>query len=490
MSADSRHFRRGKGAFGRRTLLQAAGAFAATPALSQASRLPMAGVDAAAAKAAKRIGTGGEPLVVLLPNGSQGNVLPVLRAFTQQSGIEVEHRVAPLEDINTMMLLQASKRKSSFDVALPATYGMSELAEAQAILKLTPLVKKYLPAQFDADAYFTLGDTFRGERYGFQTDGDVYMLFALDRLQSEAEKEAYQAKTGRPLRWPTTWEELDRQLAFFHRPKAGEYGGLLFRTPAYAVWEWWLRIHSKGRFPVDADFVPQVASEEGVAALEELLAATEHLHPAAATAGLFDNWDVYKEQKCIYNLGWGGSQKAKYRKGSPLRGHLLHGATPGITGASGAAQAMASFNWGWSYTVSKLSRHPEVAFLLTVFATSPTQSLVAVAEPDGFFDPFRKGHYVDASVIDAYGESFLKAHAAARAVTIPDFYVSAQEQFFGSLRDGIGSALAGERSAKAAMEHVSSAWHRIIRRAGRKNLSRQWRYVRASYPAAHRKLLR
>ena len=32
------------------------------------------------------------------------------------------------------------------------------------------------------------------------------------------------------------------------------------------------------------------------------------------------------------------------------------------------------FNWGWNYVVSSVSREPEVAYLFTLYATSPAMS--------------------------------------------------------------------------------------------------------------------
>lgn len=88
--------------------------------------------------------------------------------------------------------------------------------------------------------------------------------------------------------------------------------------PGYVAWEWWVRFHAKGLWPFSAQMEPQIASDAGVEALEEMIRATEHLCPETSQLGLFANWERYSRGDIYCNIGWGGSQK--YLNGHPPSG--------------------------------------------------------------------------------------------------------------------------------------------------------------------------
>ncbi len=251
---------------------------------------------AAAAAVALAARTPGVRLRILEPSGSLGNIKPVAEAWTKETGVPIEYIETPLLEINQKMLQEAVAKSGAFDIALPATFGIPDLAESGVLVDLTDLAKKYDPDRNapGCRALYNIGDFYKGRLYGLQTDGDTYLMFyRQDLLQDPEEQKRYQDKYGAPLRVPETWEELDRQLAFFYRPDRGFYGGALFRTRGFIAWEWNIRFHAKGRWLFDDNMEPQIAGAEGVKALEELIAVTKYLDPGARTNGLFENFEAY-----------------------------------------------------------------------------------------------------------------------------------------------------------------------------------------------------
>src|SRR3712207_8779002 len=62
---------------------------------------------------------------------------------------------------------------------------------------------------FQKDSLFTLGDYYKGSLYGYQTDGDTYVMFYnKDWLDNPDERKAFADKHGYELKVPDTWEEL------------------------------------------------------------------------------------------------------------------------------------------------------------------------------------------------------------------------------------------------------------------------------------------
>lgn len=435
--------------------------------------------------------TGGQALKLslLLPDGSFANVAPVIAKFLELTGVDVSVSQTPVDEINTELSLDAMSNAQRYDLALPATFGLPDLVAAGAILPITDFAARYEPTGFRDAILFGVGDSFDGELYGFQTDGDAYVMFYNKAmLTSDREMKMYEDKFGQRLRTPLTWQELDLQMAHFHRPDEDQWGGLLFRTPSYLAWEWWVRFHSKGVWPFSEEMYPQISSDAGIEALEEMIRATQFLHPATSRLGLFDNWKKFSEGQTFCNIGWGGSQKYFNAAHSKIRGNLVYGPTPGgVVDAS--FLGMPYFNWGWNYVVSSSSQLPELSYLFALFASSPQMSTLAVRQVDGFFDPFRPEHYEDEGIKAAYTPEFLDVHRASLENAIPDLYLRDQGEYFRVLQEWLARAVTGEVDPQTALERVALRWHLITNASGKAAQQERWARLKQKYPLSIQKAL-
>ena len=413
----------------------------------------------------------GRPLRLLVPDGSQGNVAPLMQSFAQSQHCEVEMIVTDTDDINAALMLEAILPEMQIDVALPATFGIPDLTEAGAILPLDGLAR-----DFGTSEAPHMADRYDNRLWGFQTDGDVYLMFYHKGMLEDPEQRArYADQTGGELEIPRTWEDLDRQMAFFHRPDEGRFGGCLYRTATYAAWEWWARFHARCGMPFDDDCNAAIANDAGVGALEAMVAASAHL--TGSELGLFGNWSRYNRGDIYANIGWGGTQKALNQPGAGMRGNVAHGPLPG-----GKDLPLSYNNWGWSYVIARHCPIPELAYTFCKHAVSLGPSGDAVAAIDGFFDPFRPEHYSDPRIIDAYGASFLAEHKKAMADPIPDLYIARRNEYFDSLTMWLLRALAGQTDPETALRHVSARWDIITEQAGADRQRDRWQRLRASYP--------
>ena len=439
------------------------------------------------AREAKLVATD-EPLRVLIPVGSGANVNAALNQFKHLSGVSCEVTEVPVDDINVEMILRNSTDTEPFDVALPATFGIPDLVEAQAIYPLDEFANRFEPASFSTGQLYRKGDFYQDRLYGYQTDGDAYMLFYNKQmLEDPGEQKAFESSYGRPLQVATTWRELDEMMAFFHRPEQDQFGGCLFRNSGYLAWEWWARAHAKGIYPVADDLTPNIDSEAGIAALQELIAASSYQTPAARQNGLFENWEDFSKGNVFCNIGWGGTQKHLMTQ-SQMRNNLVHTALPGIEKA-GAPTSMGYFNWGWNYTVSSQSPRKQLSYLFALFCVSPVISTLAVREGDGYFDPFHQSHYTDPEIVKVYGRSFLDAHQKSMQVSIPDFYLRGQGKYMDALRQQLVLALEGETTPEDALKTCAKQWNHITRKLGRGTQQTQWQSLKESYPASIKSIL-
>lgn len=444
-----------------------------------------------AAQAAKDLAQGRKvTLGLLMPNGSGANVGPVIAAFEAATGISITPIETPVDDINVQLTLDTLSGGGDYDLALPATFGLPDLVTSGAIVPLTQYAQRHEPPGFRDDILYQIGDSFDGETYGFQTDGDAYVMFYhKDLLLHEDEKKRYADLYGTPLKPPTVWGELDRQIAYFNRPDDGIWGGLLFRTSGYLAWEWWVRFHAKGYWPLSDDLTPQIDSEAGVLALEEMIRVTQHLAPEVTTLGLFDNWERYARGDVYCNIGWGGSQKFLNGPTSKMRDRMIFGPTPGGM-IDGKLLLTPYFNWGWNYVVTSNSHEPEIAYLFALFASSSVMSTLSVRQTDGFFDPFRPDHYQDGVIQDTYSPAFLEVHSHSMQNAIPDLYLAHQGEYFRVLSAWLGKALNREITPQEALQRVRKNWELISLRAGKDTQIERWMRLREKYPAHVRTRLR
>ncbi|MEM6988590.1 MAG: extracellular solute-binding protein [Pseudomonadota bacterium] len=426
-----------------------------------------------------------EVLRLLHPDGCEANLAPVAQAFNDATGMRVELVKGSLEFIGSELRFNDVVKTSAnaYDLALPATYSLPDLVGEALLRDLSEFAREHEPPWLQEEMLYTLGDYFDGGFYGYQTDGDAYLAFfnyALPGFKSEAAR--YADRYGIQLSAPKTWLEMDRQIRHFHKPDAGVYGGSLYRTNRYTGWEFWSRLHGKGVLPVSDDFVPQFQSAAGVEALQELIAVSTSLEPAASTNGLFDNFKSFAEGNKFVDLGWGGTQKFLQGETSRVRGNLAHGVLPGGVDSTGRAFAAPIFNWGWNFVVPVQSPNPELAYLFSLFATLPTMSTLSVRQQGGYFDPHQRVHYTDSTIADIYGHSFLTAHERSMSQCIPDFHVYVQERYMRILGEAVHAATRGFLRPDIALREAANQWERLTDDCGREKQTQQWRQLKTSYP--------
>ena len=441
-----------------------------------------------AASIEDRLATLGEratrPLRLLLPQGSEDNLAPIVTAFTRASGCEVDLRIVPFDDVSSVLTLGWLSGESEIDVALPATFALPDLVEVGALMPFDDLAAEFEPPGLVEGMLYDTGNQYEGKRFGYQTDGDIYTLFLNKRLfEDGALRAGYEDRHGEALAVPLTWEELDRQMSWFAGARADTFGGTLFRNPGRITWEFWLRLHGKGVWPAAADLTPGFDSEEGVAALEEMIAISSVQVDAPDILG-----ERYGMGDAYANLGWGGTQK-QLQRNSPMRGELIFASPPGGQFADGPL-TLPYFNWGWSYVVFAGSQMQELSYLFCLMAVQPDLSTQAVRRDQGFFDPFRKEHYDDSVIREVYSDTFLETHCEILSRAIPDFYLPGRTQYFGRLGTWLSRAVTGTVDPRTALSEAARDWTTITLESDAGRQARHWQALRAVYPEPLRGALR
>ena len=424
----------------------------------------------------------GRQLRILLPNGVEANLTPVAKHFSDLTGIDVAIEPTSVRDVATTILIAHLEGSDRFDLGLPATYDIPDLVSAGALI---PMEDIQLPGPLTEvpAALYSEGDSFDGKTYGYQTDGDTYLVFLNRNLMEDAVlSRGYEDRFGTPFGPPQSWAEFDRQIAFVSTSSEEAFGAILPRGASFVEWEFWLRFLAKGVWPFSQDFRPQIAGDAGVEALEEMIALKPFLAPDTSShLGLSGNWQQFQTLPIYMTLGWGGAQKLMNQPGRPLHNRLAHAPIPGGEGPD-TPKSLPCFNWGWSYSVMARTPMPAVAKAFALFAVTSSMSTEAVRQTNGFFDPFRAEHYDDPHIRAAYGDDFLATHRASLVNAIPDLYITDRATFFSILGNWLRLALDGVVEPDVALTRVAQQWDLLTDRADRTKQSERWLRLREKFP--------
>lgn len=425
-----------------------------------------------------------ERVRVLAPAGSEANLAPIIREFRELTGISVDIQLAPVDDINTQLMLGQITGDSPFDLVVVATFGIPDLVSANAILAVDSFEARFPFAQERREnGLYKLGDQFDGRCYGPQVDGDLYVIFYNNAMLKDPNfVQQYQQLHGVAPTPATTWSQLDNMIRAVQRADRTAAGGLLFRTPRYIVWEFWSRLHAAGVLPFASDMTPQLTDPRSVAAVEAMISLTPSLHQRVRSASLVENWQLFSKGRTLCNIGWGGSQKYFTQHARQFPEGITVTQLPGITTPQGTL-SVPYFNWGWNLAVPSSARNPEYGFLLAALAIEPEVSTRAVAARDGFFDPFQPEHYTSDAIRQAYGKEFLAVHERGMRTAIPDLYIRGYGQYMESLSDYLLQADRGFIRPLEAMEAVSARWRTITQALGAQKQQEQWQALLDNYPA-------
>ncbi|MEO0574330.1 MAG: extracellular solute-binding protein [Pseudomonadota bacterium] len=427
-----------------------------------------------------------EQIRLLAPAGSEANLAPIIREYRQLTGISVKIDLAPVDDINTQLLLGQISGGRAYDLVVVATFGIPDLVSADAIMPIDDLEARFPFARESRESgLYRLGDRFGSHSYGPQVDGDLYVMFYNNAVLNDPDfVQRYKKIYGEPPTPAQTWDQLDRLMRVAQRADRSAYGGLLFRTPRYIVWEFWSRMHAAGVLPFDNAMEPQLADSRSIAALEAMISSSASLHRRANAASLTENWELFCEGRTLCNIGWGGSQKFFARHSKDFPKGITVTQLPGIQTPEGVLP-IPYFNWGWNLVIPTGAPHPELGFLLAALAVEPEVSTQAVAARDGFFDPFQPAHYTSEEIEKAYGREFLAVHQRGMQSAIPDLYISGHGQYMEVLSHYLVQADRGFIKPLEAMQAVTTKWRAITQTLGVKQQQQQWQSLLKSYPAAY-----
>jgi multiple sugar transport system substrate-binding protein len=452
--------------------------------------------DTASARAlneAKKLAADAEKdtLQLLVPSGSEGNFDIVRDQWESETGISIEYNVVPLTEIYQKVMNAATTRSSEYDVMLPSPFGLPDFAESNIALNLTDRVGKYGPEITGENGVleplYLHGNMYKGQVYGFCTDGDVMNLhLRTPWLENEEYQADYESQFGQQLKPPETYDEFDQQIQFFGEMD-DKYGAWIFMSPFYAKWPFLRRLLARGQLPFDDNMEPNVNTAEGVAVLEQLKKLKPYVHPDATSEGYTTQYADYAEGDIYAAFSWPSFSKFIMNPDNSKIADSSEWQLAKVPGreVDGTMIRPCSFTFSWSFVVNSYSKIPELAYLYSQWMYSPEVSEAAIPAQGGYFDPYRKNHLESETIGKIFAgdnfDQYLEDHAFNTRHTFPDITMRGGSEYLEALDTAVTSVLNDDRDPETQLANVESTWADVTEKYGRDSQLEQWDFLKSTY---------
>lgn len=348
------------------------------------------------------------------------------------------------------------------------------LADGGVIAPLDDYIEQYLN-KADLDDYHPLYKalpTYKGKIWGFFDDGDIFALYyRRDVFEDPKLQEAYQAKFGKPLAVPTTWEDYAQVAQFITDQLAPNiYGAGHFRKAGNPgnQFDFLQQFRANGGQFFDDAMKAQLASPAGIKTLENMIAANKASMPGNNELDAVSLWAAWLQGKVAMIYSWPptGRMTAGYSQSDKAINFI-----PQSTIADKVGYAVVPGNpehaTGYNKALAADSANPEAAYLFMQWAVSPPVSLARVMLPYALRDPYRLSHFTSPLYAELFptAKDYLRNLNDSANVGLLDMIMPGWQDYALSI-DRMCSAVWAGADPKSALETAAAEWDATTERLG------------------------
>ncbi len=232
---------------------------------------------------------------------------PLWQALT---GINFNVVELPHPDQYSKPIAEHIANSGAYDVLDIEPAWIPALANGGAIVPIDDYIDKFMN-KADLDDYHPLYKSitlYKGKRWGVFDDGDQFALYYRTDIFGDPKlKSAYQAKFGKPLGLPKTWDEYSQVSQFITDQLAPNvYGSAHFRkfgSPGNQ-YSFLQQFRANGGKFFDADMKAQLTSAAGVTTLEQMIAQNKASLPGNNDLDAVAQWAAWLQGKVAMIFSW------------------------------------------------------------------------------------------------------------------------------------------------------------------------------------------
>lgn len=419
-------------------------------------------------------------------NALLGPELELQREWEQRTGVMITARVIPQQ-----AALSNLSGNPDIDLTVARTHEFPDLIDQGVVEDLAPMIKQFgfaingaLPSGYVRPRL----QAFFGERVvAVPADGDVTIFYLRrDMMEDPGERAAFKRKNGRELTLPSTWQEYEQLIRFFHRPEKGLYGATEERDPSGGWMLWLPRYFSQSapyRLLFDDTMRPLIDSPAGIAATESYIRSVRYSPPEILGEGKDYSYTLplFMQGKAFSTVNTIAGAKLFNSTGSAVRGKFMAIPIPGNRVGAKLLRTNVPI-YGNNLVVSSRSTQRKLAFLFTMWLTDSDNSTRTVGVKGGHTDPYRWHHLKDPRIIELYTEEALRVFKGEWDIALPPGTgIPGDGEYLASLDRNLWLAAKGDLSAAEAMRQTAVEWEKITEQRGRQRQLTFWRSFSASF---------
>jgi multiple sugar transport system substrate-binding protein len=423
--------------------------------------------------------------------------------FAEITGAEVTVEQVPFPEIFSKAQLSFQTGVNAYDVIFGGSQWIGDFQQHLAVIP-----DEYLNDTELADSTDLVKQIaqWNGESKLYSIDADRhYLKYRTDVYDDPVAQEVYQAEYGVELAVPTTWEEYNRQAAFFaaayasggwtptNQPAGVDFYGsvevmardnLMFSAFISRVGPYAKHPDVTGGFWFDENMVPQVNNPGFVRGLEDFVEAVNFVPPGYSSFGLAEEIASFGKGEAMFSYTWDDAYVEANQPNSPIRTTVAAAPLPGATETwnrvTGEWDSFPEVNyapyisWGWTAMVTEESPVKQLAFDYLCFFGNEANHTIDLTIGRFGVNPARTANFDASFWTDQAGWDATAASTYIDTLTnyenntnrVFDLRVPGNGEFYTAMANGVAEALAGQKTPQQALDDVAAEWLTIIDRIG------------------------
>jgi len=303
-------------------------------------------------------------------------VQTIWKNFCADTGCKLELEMVPMDlhPLYDSILGSNGLKNGQWDLAHMNTDWIAEAVNSDALEELSPWIAQAAPDDFPSGWSESLLNMqrFGDQIYGLPFhDGPECFIFRKDLFESPTEQEAFREKYGKPLRVPTTWDDLIAVAEFFTRPQENLYGTVFAAYPDghNTVFDFCLQIWTRGGELLTTDGHININTPQAIDGMKfyrKALCNQQAIHPQSREFDSVQSGMAFAEGTIAMMVNWFGfASMCEVYEHSRVKGKVDIANVPmGVGGNS------ISLNAYWMYVIGKGSANKQLAYDFARYAIS------------------------------------------------------------------------------------------------------------------------
>ncbi|MFO1350021.1 MAG: extracellular solute-binding protein [Gammaproteobacteria bacterium] len=425
-----------------------------------------------------------QPTLTILLMSLFKNAMPAYAQRWQElTGVKINFIEYGYTDIPAKIMAEAVAKTGQYDIFNQFPYVVPDAAGAGVLVALDEYAAKGQPDFSGIVPALRAQQTYNGKLYFFLLDGDHLILeLRKDILDLPGAKEEFKAQYGWEAGCPDTMAQWEQLAAFFHTKKGATRWGKTFDQDLYGAMGYRAMEFSYRHFPAyfggllfDKDMNPRINTPQGVAAIKAFTSIVKYMPPDIqgwGTPQIYPFWasgQAFSVMSFPSVVGFANSNAD-----SKIKGQQLSCRMPGVE-IDGKLVWRSPQAAGTGYMVSRYSKNPELAYYFLQWLTGPTVGDEAIADPKGFWDPFRQSNLSNPAIVAKFGQQFLETTMTNVKQAMSLLMLEGNSEYFNVLDKNLASVMQGNISAEQAAKNIEQGWNAVTDDIGREHQIEAWR---------------